>query len=61
VLWHYRLVAMTQRVGSLLPFVQRVPVAGAGLESLLLFARQLPLCAWPDHQGEGKVVGVQHS
>ena len=42
-LWHCRPAAITQRVGSLLQFVQRVPVAGAGLGSLLLFARQLPV------------------
>jgi hypothetical protein len=55
MLWHYRLVAVTQRVGSLLQFVQRVPVAGAGLGSLLSFARQLPIVgmAGVTHQQPG--------
>src|SRR5258708_4531417 len=34
---------VTQRVGSPPQFVQRVPVAGAGLGSPLSFARQLPV------------------
>ena len=42
-LWHCRPVAWAQRVGSPLPFVQRVPVAGAGLGSPLSFGRQLPV------------------
>jgi hypothetical protein len=42
---------VTQPVGSPLPFVQRVPVAGAGLESLLPFVRQLPIGrVWPNHR-----------
>jgi hypothetical protein len=43
VLWHYRLVAVTQRVGSPVQFVQRLPVAGAGRGNLPPFARQLPV------------------
>src|SRR5882724_12514170 len=35
---------LTQPVGSPVSFVQRVSVAGAGLGSLLPFARQLPVC-----------------
>jgi hypothetical protein len=55
VLWHYRSVAVTQRVGSPLQFVQRVPVAGAELGSPLSFVRQLPVVrwAWTSTTGQG--------
>jgi hypothetical protein len=64
VLWHYRSVAVTQRVGSPLPFAQRPPVAGAGLRAHSCSLGSFRLYAindWTSPTGQGPMTSATDS